>query len=297
MPSERARRSDKTDQFDIVVIPAGQGGSSRSYRFSKFRMWLMGSVALLVVILVVLAGLIFTPLALVVPIPNSVLEEKYGHQLLATQKQLQALGQEVIRLGEYNRQLRKVLGDPGEGEGNAAGVVDTVVPDTEAVSEDVPADLSLVPLEEEFSGEADEPRRVEYVQFSAPEHHGTLPFVGPVAGIVTQRFDSDRRHYGMDYAGKSGTPVFAAADGYVVFAGWTPADGNMVMISHGAGMMTVYKHNQSLLTPAHVTVKRGDTISLLGSSGMSTGPHLHFEIWKDGTPVDPEDYLLGGSRS
>jgi murein DD-endopeptidase MepM/ murein hydrolase activator NlpD len=256
---------------------------------------MMGGGALLVVILAVLAGLIFTPLALVVPIPNSVLEEKYGRQLLATQKQIQALAQEVIRLGEYNRQLRKVLGDPGEGDQFA--IEDTVSTDVSEAPGEVPADLSLTPLQEEFSVDADEPRRVEYVTYSGPEHHGTLPFVSPVGGIVTQRFDSDRRHYGIDYAAKLGTPVFAAADGYVVFSGWTPGDGNMVMISHGGGMMTVYKHNQSLLTPAHVTVKRGDAISLLGSSGSSTGPHLHFEIWKDGTPVNPEDFLLGSSQS
>lgn len=295
MPSERGHRKSKTEHFDIVVIPAGQGGTSRSYRFTRTRLWLTGSGVMLVIVLAVLAGLIFTPLALVVPIPNSVLEEKYGRQLLATQKQLHALGQEVVRLGEYNRQMRKILGDP-EG-GSSVAVPDTFVVEVEGTAEDVPADLSLAPLQEEFADELDEPRRVEYVTFLGPEHHGTLPFVNPVGGIVTQRFDSDRRHYGIDYAAKLGTPVFAAADGYIVFSGWTPADGNMVMISHGGGMMTVYKHNQSLLTPAHVTVKRSDTISLLGSSGSSTGPHLHFEIWKDGTPVDPEEYLLGASRS
>lgn len=294
MPSERAHRSSKTDQFDIVVIPAGQGGTSRSYRLTKRKLWLMGSGVLFVIILAVLAGLIFTPLALVVPIPNSVLEEKYGRQLLATQKQLHTLGQEVVRLGEYNRQLRKILGDPGEG--TSVALSDTFISRGDEVAEDVPADLSLAPLQGEFSVEADEPRRVEYVTYLGPEHHGTLPFVSPVGGMVTQRFDSDRRHYGIDYAAKLGTPVFAAADGYVVFSGWTPHDGNMVMISHGGGMMTVYKHNQTLLTPAHVTLSRGDAIALLGSSGSSTGPHLHFEIWKDGTPVNPEEYLLGGSR-
>ncbi len=294
MPSDRARRNKKTDQFDIVIIPAGQGGTSRSYRFTKWKLWLAGTGALLLIVIACLAGLAYTPLALIVPISDSVLEEKYGRQLLATQKDLQAIGQEVIRLGEYNRKLRKVLGDVEE----SAAVVpmDTLLSDPEEGIGDVPEDLSLAPLQEEFSQGADEERRVQYVAYSGPEHHGTLPFVSPVGGMVTQRFDSDRRHYGIDYASRLGTPVFAAADGYVVFAGWTYEDGNMVMISHGGGMMTVYKHNQSLLTPAHVTIKRGDMISLVGSSGSSTGPHLHFEIWKDGTPMDPEEYLLGSSQ-
>ena len=80
MPSERAHRSEKSDQFDIVVIPAGQGGTSRSYRLSKRKLWFLGSGALLVIVLAILAGLIYTPLASVIPIPNSVLEEKYGRQ-------------------------------------------------------------------------------------------------------------------------------------------------------------------------------------------------------------------------
>ena len=295
MPSDRARRTNKTDQFDIVIIPAGEGGPSRSFRFTKRKFWLAGIGTVILIFLLCLAGLLFTPLALFIPVSNSILDEKYGQQLLATQKELHALGQEVIRLGEYNRKLRKVLGDTGE-HPPVAAAADTIIPDqTEAVQE-VPEDLSLVPFQEEFPHDEGDSRRVEYVSYSGPEHHGTLPFVGPVGGMISQRFDSDRRHYGIDYASRLGTPVFSAADGYVVFSGWTYEDGNMVMISHGGGMMTVYKHNQSLLTPAHVTVKRGDIISLVGSSGSSTGPHLHFEIWKDGTPVDPEDYLLGSSH-
>jgi murein DD-endopeptidase MepM/ murein hydrolase activator NlpD len=114
-----------------------------------------------------------------------------------------------------------------------------------------------------------------------------------VSGIITQRFDPERMHFGVDYASKLGTPVYAAGDGYVVFSGWTHDDGNMLIISHAEGFLTVYKHNQSLLTPAHETVERGEPIGLLGSSGQtSTGPHLHFEVWKDGVPVDPEQFVL-----
>ena len=85
----------------------------------------------------------------------------------------------------------------------------------------------------------------------------------------------------------------AAADGYIVFSGWTYDDGNMVIISHGGGYFTIYKHNQSLLKSANDFVKRGQPIALLGNSGnTSYGPHLHFELWKDGQPQNPDEYLI-----
>ena len=97
----------------------------------------------------------------------------------------------------------------------------------------------------------------------------------------------------MDIAGQRGTPVQAPGDGVVLFAGWTYDDGNMLIIAHGGGYLTVFKHNQSLLKSALSGVKRGEPIALLGTSGRtSLGPHLHFEVWKNGLPQDPNEYLL-----
>jgi murein DD-endopeptidase MepM/ murein hydrolase activator NlpD len=79
----------------------------------------------------------------------------------------------------------------------------------------------------------------------------------------------------------------------VVFAGWTYEDGNLLVISHGSGYLTVYKHNQALMKSPAMAVKRGELIALLGSSGQtSLGPHLHFEVWKDGIAQDPNEFLL-----
>ena len=78
-----------------------------------------------------------------------------------------------------------------------------------------------------------------------------------------------------------------------MFAGWTFEDGNVVMLSHGSGYLTVYKHNSSLLKSTGSLVKRGEVIALVGSTGItSTGPHLHFEVLKDGLPQNPQEFLL-----
>jgi murein DD-endopeptidase MepM/ murein hydrolase activator NlpD len=79
----------------------------------------------------------------------------------------------------------------------------------------------------------------------------------------------------------------------VIFSGWTYDDGYMIMIGHGSGYQTSYKHNEALLKEIGARVRRGEPIALLGSSGRtSSGPHLHFEVWKDAVPQDPKDYIL-----
>jgi len=120
-----------------------------------------------------------------------------------------------------------------------------------------------------------------------------FPAVMPAEGYLTRGFDAAQRHYGLDIAGSTGSLVRASADGSVVFAGWTSSDGNQIILSHPGGFLTFYKHNQSLLVPSNATVKRGEPIALLGSSGeTSAGPHVHFEVWKEGVPIDPAGVVL-----
>ena len=120
-----------------------------------------------------------------------------------------------------------------------------------------------------------------------------LPFGSPARGYFTHNLDAEKKHYGIDIAGKEGNPVFAAAGGRVIFAGWTYDDGFQIIIAHDKGFMTVYKHNQALMKNIGDALNRGDIIALMGNTGKtSSGPHLHFEIWRDGSLLDPMNYLL-----
>ena len=123
-----------------------------------------------------------------------------------------------------------------------------------------------------------------------------IPSFPPVNGYVTQHFhiedhDRSKKHYGIDIASKSGEPIYAAASGLVVFSDWTYRYGYMVIIYHGDEYFTVYAHNLRNTVQQHDWVDQGDLIGYLGNSGISYGPHLHFEIWKNGTPVDPLLYI------
>ena len=98
-------------------------------------------------------------------------------------------------------------------------------------------------------------------------------------------------HEGMDFAGAKGSDVVAVANGVVVFAGQRAGYGKLIEISHGQELRTRYGHHQELLVHAGQSVKRGDVIGRMGSSGRSTGPHVHFEVLKSGKPVNPAPYV------
>ena len=112
----------------------------------------------------------------------------------------------------------------------------------------------------------------------------------PFGGTISPESEYGRVHAGLDFPAPPGTPVQAAADGTVVEAEFNVAYGNYVIIDHEEGCSTVYAHMDEILTEVGETVKMGDQIGTVGSTGRSTGPHLHFELRIDGEPVDPSDY-------
>ncbi len=101
----------------------------------------------------------------------------------------------------------------------------------------------------------------------------------------------ERFHSGLDFAADYGSPILAADRGVVIFAGWYGGYGNAIILDHGNGLTTMYAHSQELYVSEGQTVQRGQAIAAVGSTGLSTGPHLHFEVRKDGEPVDPQAYL------
>ncbi|MBK9792557.1 MAG: M23 family metallopeptidase [Sphingobacteriales bacterium] len=106
-------------------------------------------------------------------------------------------------------------------------------------------------------------------------------------------YKTPRMHTGLDFTAETGTPVYATGDGVVEIAGpQGDGYGNKVLIKHGYGYETLYGHNSKVLVRAGTKVKRGQTIALVGSTGKSTGPHCHYEVWKNGTKIDPVNYFF-----
>lgn len=122
---------------------------------------------------------------------------------------------------------------------------------------------------------------------------GTGRFLWPTIGRISSPFGKRGRefHTGVDIAAPVGTPVKAADSGTVTFAGWNGGYGRLIIVDHGNGFTTYYAHNSKLLVGVGDKVEKGQTISLVGNSGRSTGPHLHFEIRKNGEPLNPLNFF------
>lgn len=121
-----------------------------------------------------------------------------------------------------------------------------------------------------------------------------LHFFPPVKGVVSGKYEVRTKHFGTDIVTKPKSPVSAALDGTVIFTGWTMETGFVIEVQHLNNIVTVYKHNASLLKETGDLVRAGEPISIVGDSGemYTSGPHLHFEIWYKGNPLDPEKHII-----
>jgi murein DD-endopeptidase MepM/ murein hydrolase activator NlpD len=128
--------------------------------------------------------------------------------------------------------------------------------------------------------------------------HGTslanIHFFPPVKGIVSSNFDNRTRHYAIDIVTQPKAVVSSTLDGTVVMTGWTMETGFVIVIQHANNLVSVYKHNARLLKEMGDRVWAGEAISIVGDSGelYTSGPHLHFELWHNGEPLDPAQYIF-----
>ena len=120
-----------------------------------------------------------------------------------------------------------------------------------------------------------------------------FPAPPPVDGVLSRGFDATRGHLAVDYAATVGTPVRSVAGGHVVLADWTRAGGHTLAVQHPGGYLSVYKHNSRVLKRAGDRVRAQETVALSGDTGeVTSGPHLHVELWRDGLAQDPAALLL-----
>ena len=153
--------------------------------------------------------------------------------------------------------------------------------------------LERTQREEEYRRQYEESEKYNLTAItSQPKAEGVI-FYRPTRGMVTSNFDADNKHFGVDIAASPNESVLSTLDGTVVFSNYTAETGNVIGIQHNQGYMSVYKHLGSLLKREGDKVKGGEAIALVGNTGsLSTGPHLHFELWDKGRAVDPEKYIV-----
>jgi len=118
-------------------------------------------------------------------------------------------------------------------------------------------------------------------------------FKKPADGYISKGFDPGSGHYGIDYSLKQGSPIYASANGYIVFSDYTVDEGYMIIAAHKDEFLTIYKHCSSLVKKVREKVTQGEMIAFSGNTGkLSYGPHLHFEVWHRGSVINPKKVLM-----
>ena len=147
--------------------------------------------------------------------------------------------------------------------------------------------------EEEFRRQYEENEKYNLTTIvSQPDVNGLILY-RPTRGMVSDHFNTDKKHFGTDIAANPNESVLATMDGTVFLSTYTAETGYVIGVQHSQDFVSIYKHCGSLLKKEGDRVKGGEAIALVGNSGtLSTGPHLHFELWYKGHPVNPEKYIV-----
>lgn len=209
-------------------------------------------------------------------------------QLLELDQKVDSLYLEVDRKDQFILSVQRVLrgdtvdfSDPakvlrGDGQPLARSTDVTLVPADSAFRKDFEqSDLALITL-----------TSVKYRELQETF------FFSPLSGFISDHFDARQNHFGVDLVAKTNEPVKSIADGTVIFSSWTQDTGYVIMIQHKGNLISVYKHNAQLYKKVGTFVNGGEIISIVGNSGdMTDGPHLHFELWYNGNPLNPEEFV------
>jgi murein DD-endopeptidase MepM/ murein hydrolase activator NlpD len=264
--------------YYVVLIPESSGTSSKTRRFKSSYLILF---ALLYTLLVAFLGFViftYSPVNTLVFPGNSSLSKKDMETVNQLNTRMLFLGRELENLKSTNERLKYaiILGDSTLMDSLKKSKQDS----KEGNNSKFGGNIFAV-IENIFFGRIeDNQQKVSY-------------FDKPVNGFVSREFDPAKGHMGIDFVVKSGTPVYASANGYVIFSDFTNKDGNMLIIGHPDNYITIYKNCSVLMKKERDTVIQGELIALSGNTGeITTGPHLHFEIWKDGQPIDPRTVLI-----
>jgi murein DD-endopeptidase MepM/ murein hydrolase activator NlpD len=230
------------------------------------------------------------------------LKERMNERIDAMAMRMGEVNAHVIRLDALGKRLTEMADiDSHEFDFDSAPPTGGPEADGAGVTASIP-DLStkLNDLEQKVALRDSQLSALEHVILDQDLKKMTRPEGRPVAGGFISSYFGEREdpfsgeeayHKGVDFAGTEGANVMAVAAGVVTWAGNRTGYGNLVEINHGDGYITRYAHNQRTLVQVGQTVKRGDPIALMGSTGRSTGPHVHFEVVKNGRQVDPLTFI------
>jgi len=284
--------SGKDERLYAFIISNTSRSRSQIRRICLHKKWLKFSAAVAFVVLATSAygfyGLTQQAAHLRIEKENERLRTETERQ----RRELNQLNERVEAVEDTSRKLAEKSGVVNSGDATLHGAGGPAIPLDEAGLASV--EMKMTKLEQELKAHE-----------AVLRERGFTPSIWPVYGNLESGFGGRRNpfggssyefHYGQDIDAQLGTPVVAGAKGVVTFVGWQHGYGRLVVIDHGGGLTTRYGHLSEFDTEQGTEVARGEFIGRVGSTGRSTGPHLHYEIRINDDPVNPLQYLLSSSK-
>lgn len=266
----------------LVILNEETFAEVFSLRLTLMNVFVVATLGALLIIFVTTFIIAFTPLREYIPgYASSKLKRDATELSLKSDSLTSALKKNEA----YIASIRKILtGDLDYAKFNK----DSITPSSLAVV----SEEEMKPTKADLNLREEVAREDKYNLFEKAKPKVSVVFFPPVKGMVTDKFNPKEKHYAIDVALAKNTPIKSILSGTVIFADWTPNTGNVVIIRHNSGFISVYKHAVSLTVAQGDKVRTGEVIALAGSTGQeSTGVHLHFELWKDGYPIDPSIFI------
>lgn len=278
----------RKSKISILIVPEKEGAVF-SFKVSLLILRVAIAAAVGGILLFVIMIFSWANLARKAAVTDKIRRE--NEQFEREQERVAQLQSRVERLTKLEEKIRKALGADLSLDGSNPLFRETLSRRDTAGSEPSGEYAAVKP-------EAFKPGEMPY-QFNdlSVLSAGDLPSIWPLRGYFTRGFEvnpvvPNLSHTGVDIAAEVGTVIKATAGGVVVWTGWSPLYGNIVILAHASGYFSFYGHNQMNLVKPRNRVERGTPIALLGNSGKSSAPHLHFEIWHESQPLDPAELLM-----
>lgn len=286
MPGKRLKRKQlKKKLFTknrLVILNEDSFEEIFSLRLTLMNVFVVATIGAVFLILITTYIIAFTPLREYIP---GYASTKLKQEATALALKSDSLSVSLKKNEAYLESIKKILvGDVEFAHLSKDSII--------AAQSKVSDESELAPSEPELKLREQVTREDKYNVFEQAKSKASVVLFPPVKGMITEKYNARTKHYAIDVALAKDTPIKAALNGTVIFADWTPSTGNVIILRHNNGFISVYKHAASLTKTQGDVVKTGEVIALAGSTGQeSTGVHLHFELWKDGYPIDPANFI------
>lgn len=281
-PNKKKFKQKLVDKYRMVVINEDTFEEKFTFKLSRLNVFIFGSFFAILLVALTSVLIAFTPLKEYIPGYSSTKLKKQASDLVFKVDSLE----NVLAVNDvYINKVKNVLtGDVTNFEFDKDSVYESIKYNSDSLITDASEIDSLFRTEVE--------REDKFSFFEEAKKELDIVFFAPITGVITENYNIDSRHFAIDIAVKTGTPVKATSDGTVIFAEWTAETGHVIILEHAKGFISIYKHNGSLHKQQGDLVKSGEVIASSGSTGeLTTGPHLHFELWNDGYPVNPINFI------